>query len=143
MARAGNALRNILAGRARSFTRVADPVRRLCRLATSVVAGGGFGDSALLLDEAAFRCFCTRTAHRSTSSRSSELPRRKTIVGIHQGLYRSASGPQPQGGSHSFHDLAGGLSNPAPLLQRTRGHCRGYANRRTNPLRDRGTHWLL
>ena len=55
MARAGNALRSILAGRARSFTRVADPVCGLCRLATSVVAGEGFGDSALLLDRSSFQ----------------------------------------------------------------------------------------
>src|SRR5215208_5502904 len=140
---AEGALRGLLGRQALAFGRATHPVRRLRGVAAAVVAGGGAGDTAWLLEAPAGRRPRTRAPHGSPPPTGPDPPGGTPIAHAARVVDRGAQRVEPAGGGDAVHDPACGLPGAALTLQRAEGHRGGLTDRGAQPGGDRGVDRLL
>ena len=127
-----------------TLTNVANPVCRLCPLATAVVTRRGAFVAARLLARATGRSASpVDTSYRSTTSSSAELSRCNACATFSVWIVTATQELEPAGRGNAVHDRVSSFSGTADALQRS-VRCRGgHCYCQSHAGRTGGLDWLF
>ena len=106
-------------------------------MAARMAARGSFRNAACLLAAAVKRHLYAKFAYRSAQASNSKLPRQKAIFATAKTTERGFRNVEPARRSDAVYDNAGSFSNVALPLRAARRYCGRFADRQSQPQRDR------